>query len=285
MKQVHGNRIFFHLALTSLFAALVMGCAQTGAIAQSHQVKNTDQSIQAATLERSVQTGIIDQSNQTVYVEFLVAQPGRQQPLVNAVRSSLRNLSNQPNFVWSALHRSIDSDYVVAYTQFQNREALESALSSKSYQARVNAYTRLTISKNVGQYQVASINMVEGPSQLEVKTGHPYAVIIDRVSVPAEQYEAVLARTIGNGAGFKAAPGFQAAAVLPVLEGQSKTQIATYAHWKSVSDFLGTVSQMIGRPLTTMDELNKALAEFGGNGVTTEYHAYEVVTVLRSTKK
>jgi hypothetical protein len=285
MRQVHVRSTFLHAMIAvCLGVSSLIGCSQTG-VAQDTQLVTADQRIPAQTMDRVTPTGVIDQSNQTVYIEFLIAQPGRQRILVNAVQSSLKILTRQPGFVWSALHRSIDSDYVVAYTQFQNRETLNQALDSKGYQARVNGYSRFSSSRNIGQYQVASIDTVQGPNQLEVKTQHPYVVIIDRVSVPSEQYDALLARTIGNGGAFKAAPGFQAAAVLSVLPGENRTQIATYAHWNSVKDFFDTVGKSIGRTLNTMDELNKALAEFGGGSVITEYQAYEVVTVLRAIRK
>jgi quinol monooxygenase YgiN len=223
------------------------------------------------------QNPTIEVGKNVVYLEFLVAQLEKQQEVIALVQPSLETLSQQAGFVSSILHRSTDSDYVVAFTQFEDAETLQAALENETYQNQVTAYEGLTASRELGSYQVASLDSPDNLAALEAKTNHDYVVVIDRIAVTPEQYEATLAQTIGHAKGFVRMEGFQAAAVFSLLEDQEKTQISTYANWASIEAFLSTISKMTGQTLTTMDDLNKTLATLGAK---TEYQAYEVVSVL-----
>jgi quinol monooxygenase YgiN len=237
--------------------------------------------IQLGFTQNSVaQNPTVEAGKNLVYLEFLVAQPEKQQEVIDLVQPSLETLSQQEGFVSSILHRSLGSDYVVAFTQFENAETLQAALESETYQTQVTTYEELSESREVGKYQVATLDSPNNLTALEVKTNHDYAVVIDRISLTPETYESMLAQTTGHAKGFVMMEGFQAAAVFSLLEGEEKTQLATYATWRSVEDFLGTVSKMSGQTLETMDDLNATLAKIGGGQAKTEYQAYEVVSVI-----
>ncbi|MGL4608918.1 MAG: antibiotic biosynthesis monooxygenase [Trueperaceae bacterium] len=222
-------------------------------------------------------SALIEVNGDISYVEVLVAAPEQQAAVVENIQPSLETLSTQPGFVSSVLHQSTDSDYVVAYTQFEDSTTLQTALDNPAYQEQTLAYQDLITSRTTGKYQVASLDSPANLTQLELKTEHDYTVIIDLIHANPEEYETLSAQTIAHAKGFVAMPGFQAAAVLPVLGGEEKTTLVTYAHWASVEDFLGTISKMTGHTLTTMKELNETLA---GLGAKTEYQQYQVVLVL-----
>jgi quinol monooxygenase YgiN len=223
------------------------------------------------------QNATLEVGKNTVYLEFLVAQQGKQQELVDLVQPSLETFSQQEGFVSSILHRSTDSEYVVSLTQFEDAETLQAALDNKTYQEQATAYEVLSESRNVGKYQIASLDSPDSLTALEVKTEHDYVVVIDRIAVAPEQYEPTLAQTIGHAKGFVMMEGFRVATVFSLLENEEKNQISTYANWVSVEAFLGTISKMTGQTLTTMEDLNTTLATLGAK---TEYQAYEVVSVM-----
>lgn len=222
-------------------------------------------------------SAVIEVKTNVTYVEVLVGAPEQQMAVIKNIQPSLETLTAQPGFISSVLHQSVDSDYVVAYTQFEDSTTLQTALDNPDYQEQTLVYLDLVTSRTTGKYQTASLDSPDNLTQLELKTEHDYTVIIDLIRANPEEYEALSAQTIGHAKGFIPMPGFQAAAVLPVLEGEEKTTLVTYAHWANAQDFLGTISKMTGHSLTTMKELNETLA---GLGAKTEYQQYQVVSVL-----
>lgn len=80
----------------------------------------------------------------TVIIIFAV-EPARQQELIDAIVDFLEIVKQQPGFVSSSIHKSIDGVRVMNYAQWQSQEAYQAFVNNTQVQAQ---------GKKLTQYQI-----------------------------------------------------------------------------------------------------------------------------------
>jgi hypothetical protein len=98
-------------------------------------------------------------------------------------------------------------------------------------------------------------------------------VVIDTFSVWRPLLRPVSAFNVRNGRAFNQSPGCVGTTV---LTGVDKGTIATYAHWRSVDDFLQAFSRQTGRAAQSTDDVNRAVSKMTFGLLHTDYHSYDL---------
>jgi hypothetical protein len=100
------------------------------------------------------------------------------------------------------------------------------------------------------------------------------AIIIDIFRVWRPLVRPVSAFNVLNGKAFTRAPGCISTTV---LRGATIGQIATYARWRTVNDFLAAFEANTGRGASSTADVNAATAKMTLGLIRTDYHAHELL--------
>ena len=99
------------------------------------------------------------------------------------------------------------------------------------------------------------------------------AIVIDLFSVWRPLAGPVSAFNVRNGEAFNRQPGCVSTTV---LRGLTAGRIATYARWRSEADFLAAFTTIMGTPVGSLGDINRAAARKTLGMIRPDYHAYEL---------
>lgn len=194
----------------------------------------------------------------TVIIIFAV-EPARQQELIDAIVDFLEIVKQQPGFVSSSIHKSIDGVRVMNYAQWQSQEAYQAFVNNTQVQAQ---------GKKLTQYQIHEYHLYEvvvslpDDATLKIAKGGLIHLAEFRVKLENQMRLVELEREylplgLQN-------PGLISGNFHRSLDGVHNVN---YGQWRSFADFEELVKDPKYKPLS---EYWQGLAE-------NEFHLYEVV--------
>jgi quinol monooxygenase YgiN len=157
-----------------------------------------------------------------------------------------------------ALHLSIDKQRIIIVEAWRNTAA---------YWADPDASQRHSV-----LYTWAGTGGIEPTPVNDPNAG---VIIIDIVRVWRPLLRPVTAITLRNGEAFNREPGCISTIV---LRGKNAGRLATYARWRSESDFFAAFTKQTGKPVASCGNINAAAARMTFGFIKPDYHAYELVS-------
>ncbi|KJH71751.1 antibiotic biosynthesis monooxygenase family protein [Aliterella atlantica] len=194
----------------------------------------------------------------TVIIIFAV-EPARQQELIDAIVEFLEVVKQQPGFVSSSIHKSIDGVRVMNYAQWQNQEAYQAFISNTQVQAKGEKLREFQIHE-YHRYEV----VVSLPDNATLKIAKGGLIHLAEFRVkPENQMRLVELEREYLPLGLQN-PGLISGNFHRSLDGVHNIN---YGQWRSFADFEELVKDPKYKPLS---EYWQGLAE-------NEFHLYEVV--------
>lgn len=194
----------------------------------------------------------------TVIIIFAV-EPSRQQELIDTIVEFVQTVKQQPGFVSSSIHKSLDGVRVMNYAQWK---------SHKDYQAFIHNSQVQAMGKKLSQFQLYESHIYEivvsqpDDAILKITKGGLIHLAEFRVK-PENQMRLVELEREYVGIGLQN-PGLMSANFHRSLDG---VHTVNYGQWRSFADFEELLKDPKYKPL---NEYWQGLAE-------NEFHLYEVV--------
>lgn len=194
----------------------------------------------------------------TVIIIFAV-EPARQQELIDAIVEFLEVVKQQPGFVSSSIHKSIDGVRVMNYAQWQNQAAYQAFINNTQVQAQA---------KKLSQFQIHEAHLYEVvvslPADATLKIAKGGLIHLAEFRVKSEnQMRLVELEREYLPLGLQN-PGLISGNFHRSLDG---VHTVNYGQWRSFADFEELVK----------DPKYKPLSEYGQGLAENEFHLYEVV--------
>lgn len=194
----------------------------------------------------------------TVIIIFAV-EPARQQELIDAIVEFLEVVKQQPGFVSSSIHKSIDGVRVMNYAQWQNQAAYQAFLNNTQVQAKGEKLREFQIHE-YHRYEV----VVSLPDDATLKIAKGGLIHLAEFRVKSEnQMRLVELEREYLPLGLQN-PGLISGNFHRSLDGVHNVN---YGQWRSFADFEELVKDPKYKPLS---DYWQGLAE-------NEFHLYEVV--------
>lgn len=194
----------------------------------------------------------------TVIIIFAV-EPARQQELIDTIIEFLEVVKQQPGFVSSSIHKSIDGVRVMNYAQWQSRQDYEAFINNAQVQAN---------GKKLSQFQIHESHLYEVvvslPNDATLKIAKGGFIHLAEFRVKSEnQMRLVELEREYLPLGLQN-PGLMSGNFHRSLDGVHNVN---YGQWRSFADFEELLKDPKYKPLS---EYWQGLAE-------NEFHLYEVV--------